>query len=80
MAVKTEQITQNYNKYELAQLVGIRALQISMGAPFAIDLSEADLAELNYNPIEIAKKELAADAIPMKVIREQKLPPTLMDE
>jgi len=80
MAAEEKQITQDYNKYELAQMVGVRALQISMGAPFAIDFSSDELAALNYNPIAIAKKELEADAIPLKVLRRQALPPTLLDE
>ena len=43
------------SKYEKARIIGARALQISMGAPFAIDLSTEDLEKLKYNPVEIAK-------------------------
>lgn len=58
-----------HTKYERARIIGSRALQISMGAPFLIKLSKAELEELKYNPIEIAKREFEADAIPITVKR-----------
>ncbi len=58
-----------YSKYEKARIVGARALQISMGAPFAIKLSPEELEKLHYNPVEIAKLELEKDAIPITVKR-----------
>ena len=57
-------------KYERARLIGSRALQISMGAPFMIKLSAKELEALQYNPIEIAKRELEEDKIPIDVVRE----------
>ena len=56
-------------KYEIARMVGSRALQISMGAPFLVKLSEDDLKKINYNPVEIAKLELENDIIPMTIRR-----------
>ena len=53
------------SKYEKARIIGARALQISMGAPFAVDLSPEELEKLNYNPVEIAKLEFEKDAIPL---------------
>lgn len=58
-----------YTKYEMARLTGARALQISMGAPMLIKLSEKDLERIRYNPIEIAKLELEKDVIPITVKR-----------
>ena len=58
---------QHYTKYETARLIGARALQIAMGAPFMIKMDEEDLQKIGYNPIEIAKKELAADVLPLTV-------------
>ena len=55
------------SKYEKARIIGARALQISMGAPFAIDLSVEDLERLKYNPIEIAKLEFEKGLIPLSV-------------
>lgn len=56
-------------KYEKARIIGTRALQISMGAPFLVKISEKELEELKYNPIEIAKKELEKEAIPITIKR-----------
>lgn len=58
-----------YTSYEKARLVGARALQISMGAPFALKLSDEELAAMSYNPVEIAKREFAEGVIPMDVNR-----------
>ena len=56
-------------KYEKARLIGARALQISMGAPFLIKLSEKDLEELKYNPLDIAKREFDEGVLPMEIRR-----------
>ena len=56
-------------KFEKARVLGTRALQIAMGAPFLVKLSEKDLQAIGYNPIEIAKKELAAGVLPIMVKR-----------
>ena len=56
-------------KYEKARLLGGRALQIAMGAPFLVKLTKKKLEDIGYNPIEIAKLELVEDVIPMTVVR-----------
>ena len=58
-----------FTKYETARILGARALQISMGAPFLIKLSAEKLEKVKYNPIEIAKLELQEGVIPMSVKR-----------
>ena len=58
-----------YTKYEKARVLGARALQISMGAPFLVKVSEEDLEKIGYNPIEIAKKEFEAGVIPITIHR-----------
>ena len=60
-------MVQKYTKYETARIIGARALQISMGAPFMVKLSKDDLEKIHYNPIEIAKLEFEKDAIPITV-------------
>ncbi len=60
---------EKFTKYESARILGARALQISMGAPFLVKFSEKDLEEIKYNPVEIAKKEFAAGVIPITVKR-----------
>jgi len=56
-------------KYEKARLIGARALQLSMGAPFLIKLNDKQLTEINYNPLEIAKLEFEQGALPMEIKR-----------
>ncbi len=63
-----EEITE-YTKYEVARMIGSRALQISMGAPFNVKLDEEDLKRIRYNPIEIAKMEHEAGVLPITVRR-----------
>jgi len=59
----------SYTKYEKARMIGSRALQISMGAPFLVKLSKQDLEKLRYNPIEIAKIEFEKGVLPLTVRR-----------
>lgn len=68
MAVKKEQ-EEKYTRFERARMIGARALQISMGAPFLIKIEAADLERLHYNPLEIAKAEFEKGAIPLTVKR-----------
>lgn len=51
-------------RFEKARIVGARALQISMGAPILIDVSEG-FSSL----IDIALKELEAGILPMTIRR-----------
>lgn len=60
---------EKYTKYESARILGARALQLSMGAPFLVKLSEKELEEIGYNPIEIAKREFKSGVIPITVKR-----------
>ena len=70
MAKKQEpQEELQYSKYEKARIIGSRALQISMGAPFLVKLDEKQLKDIRYNPIEIAKIEFDLGIIPMTVKR-----------
>ncbi len=51
-----------YTRFEIARLIGARALQIRMGAPILIKLPK----EIK-RPLEIAKLELVRDALPITV-------------
>ena len=57
-------------KYEKARIIGARSLQISMGAPFLIKLTQKRLEELHYDPLEIAKLEFEQGIIPIEVLRD----------
>ena len=60
---------EEYTKYEKARIIGARALQISMGAPILVKLTEEDIKKLGYNSIEIAKLEFKQGIIPISVKR-----------
>jgi DNA-directed RNA polymerase subunit K/omega len=51
-------------RFEKARIVGARALQISMGAPILVEVSEGF-----SSPIDIALKELDAKILPMTIRR-----------
>jgi DNA-directed RNA polymerase subunit K len=58
-----------YTKYERARIIGSRSLQISMGAPFLVKLTDEQLKKIGYDPIEIAKLEFEKGVIPMEIKR-----------
>ena len=60
---------EKYTKYEKARIMGARALQIAMGAPYLIKLTKNDLKRIRFNPIEIAKMEFKEGVIPITVKR-----------
>ena len=60
---------QEFTKYEQARIIGARALQISMGAPFMVKLDEEGLKKIGYNPVEIAKLEFKQGLIPIAIKR-----------
>lgn len=51
-------------KYELARLIGARALQLSMGAPPLIKVSSS-----RTTFIQIAEEELSTSVLPLSVAR-----------
>ncbi len=58
-----------YTKYEKARMIGSRALQLSMGAPFLVKLTDKELEAMNFSPLEIAKKEFDEGVLPITVKR-----------
>ena len=58
-----------YTKYEKARMIGSRALQLSMGAPFLLKLEQKDLEQIKYDPIEIAIQEFKEGVLPITVKR-----------
>ncbi|MEM4444712.1 MAG: DNA-directed RNA polymerase subunit K [Thermofilum sp.] len=50
-------------RYEKARIIGIRALQIALGAPVLVK------AERGSSPVEIAEKELREGALPIIIVR-----------
>lgn len=60
---------EKFTKFEKARMIGSRALQIGMGAPFLIKINEEELEKIKFNPIEIAKLEFEKDVLPITVVR-----------
>lgn len=58
-----------YTKYEKARIIGARALQLAMGAPMLLKLTEKELEAIRFNPIEIAKLEFEKDILPITIRR-----------
>ncbi len=52
-------------KYERARIIGVRALQIALGAPVLIPVKKYNLKD----PIEIAEKELELKVLPIIIRR-----------
>lgn len=57
----------NLNKFEIARILGARALQIRMGAPVLIDVPKDKF----LRPFDIAKMEFDNGVIPITVRRKQ---------
>lgn len=69
-----EKQQQKLTKYELARIIGARALQLSMGAPILIKLKKGELEEMGYNTVEIAKREFREGVVPITVKRRVNKP------
>lgn len=63
------QFEENFTKYEIARILGARALQIAMNAPILVKISEDKLKEMKYDSLEIAKVELQEEALPISIKR-----------
>jgi DNA-directed RNA polymerase subunit K len=58
-----------FTKYEIARILGARALQIAMDAPLLLKMSKEKLVELRYDPLKIAELEFSANVLPITVKR-----------
>jgi len=67
--IKEKDTVTDFTKYERARMIGSRALQIAMGAPFLVKMDNEQLIKLKFNPVEIAKAEYAEGAIPITIKR-----------
>lgn len=64
-----EKIKEQFTKYEIARIIGARALQIAMDAPLLLKISEEELKEIRYDALKIAEKELNEDVLPIAIHR-----------
>lgn len=69
--------TDRYTKYEIARIIGARALQISAGAPFMLKLTDEELKKIRYSTLEIAKIEFEKGLISITIHRQK---PTIPED
>lgn len=58
-----------FTRYEMARIIGARALQIAMDAPLLIKIPEEELKEIGYDAMKIAEKEFDSGALPINIHR-----------
>lgn len=58
-----------FTKYEVARIIGARALQIAMDAPLLLKISESELKEMKYDALKISEKEFKEGVLPISVNR-----------
>lgn len=66
MNAKTQEL---FTKYEIARIIGARALQIAMDAPLLLKIPEEKLKQIKYDPLRIAEEELDSGALPISIHR-----------
>jgi len=60
---------ENFTKYEVARILGARALQIAMDAPLLLKIGKEKLEEIRYDPLIIAELEFNSNVLPITVKR-----------
>ncbi len=65
--MQEEKISDKFTKYEIARILGARALQIAMNAPLLIKLGKEDIEKIKYDPIKIAEIELESGVLPISI-------------
>lgn len=58
-----------FTRYEIARILGARALQIAMDAPLLLKMSDDELKSIRYDALKIARKEFESGALPITVKR-----------
>lgn len=64
-----QKLFEKFTKYEIARIIGARALQIAMDAPLLLKMSDDELKEVRFDSLKIAEKELDEDVLPIAINR-----------
>lgn len=64
-----EKIQEQFTKYEIARILGARALQLAMDAPVLLKMDKDKLEEINYDVLKIAELEFEGGVLPITVKR-----------
>lgn len=65
--------TKDFTRFEIARILGARALQISMDAPLLMKISDEELNEMHFDALKIATKEFKSGVLPISVRRPMPL-------
>lgn len=65
--------TKDFTRFEIARILGARALQISMDAPLLMHISDEELNEMRFDALKIATKEFKSGVLPISVRRPMPL-------
>jgi len=60
---------ENFTRYEIARILGARALQIAMDAPLLLKIEKEKLEEIRYDPLKVAEMEFNSGVLPITVKR-----------
>ena len=60
---------QEFTRYEIARIIGARALQIAMDAPLLLNIPEEELKNMRFDAIKIAEKEFSSGVLPIAINR-----------
>ncbi len=63
------ELNHEFTKYEVARIIGARALQVSMDAPLLLKISDEDLKTMRYDALKIAEREFTSGVLPISVKR-----------
>jgi DNA-directed RNA polymerase subunit K len=64
-----EKMGEKFTKYEIARILGARALQLAMDAPVLLKIDDKELEEINYDVLKIAELEFESEVLPITVKR-----------
>ncbi len=64
-----QETKEQFTKYEIARIIGARALQIAMDAPLLIKITDDELKNLRYDALKIAEHEFDKGVLPISVKR-----------
>jgi DNA-directed RNA polymerase subunit K len=59
----------DFSRYEIARILGARALQIAMNAPLLIKIEKEDLEKIKFDALKIAEIEFESGILPISVKR-----------
>ena len=60
---------EEFTRYEVARILGARALQIAMDAPLLLKIEKEKLEEMRFDPLKIAEMEFNSGTLPISVKR-----------